>query len=111
MLGVKRRTYVASAEPNHLARLGALEIIQGHLEGRRNNIAVIQSKPHAGFADVAQGAGQYTAYVAGEDQRSVRRRQPVNLPSFCHCGLRTDKERRWRKWPLIALPNATLTTV
>jgi hypothetical protein len=111
---LKGCTDVAAAGPDHLARLHVPEIVQRDLEGRRNNIVVVQLKPDTAIADIAQGAREYAALLVGEQQCSAGILQPVKLPSFSHHCLRTDKKHRQQNGsPMlrIACPRETLTTV
>jgi hypothetical protein len=93
---LKGCTDVAAAGPDHLARPHVPEIIQRDLEGRGNNIAVVQLQPDAAIADIAQGAREYAALLVGEQQRSAGILQPVSLPSFSHHCLRTDNKLCWQ---------------
>jgi len=81
---LKDRTDVAAARPLHLAGLDVLEIVERNLEGGGDDVLVVQPEANAGVADVAQGAGQDTALLIGEDQRPARGLQPLYLPSLSH---------------------------
>jgi hypothetical protein len=81
---LKDGAYITPTGPDHLAGLHVPEIVQCDLEGRWNNVAIVELKPDAAIADIAQGAGVYAALPTGEQQCSARILQPLNLPSFSH---------------------------
>jgi len=85
-------TDVAAAGPDHLAGPDVPEVVQRDLESGRDNVLVVQPKPDAGVADIAQRTGKNAALLVGEDQRAVRGLYPLNLPSLCHRGLRFHRD-------------------